>query len=170
VDTAGYPFYLGLYSNLNMIIWGFATGVLWFTYWMIRQNRPDFRLASFILASAVTTTILYLDDFFQLHERVFPDYLGIPQLLVFTVYAAWIIAFLAIYIRTIRMTDSFILFSALAFFGLSFLIDLFQERMLLPGHHLWEDGLKCMGIVGWSAYFIHLSFISVKSLLSRRPA
>lgn len=170
VDTAGYPFYLGLYSNINMVVWGFVTGVLWFTYGVLMKDRPESPMRMFFLTSSITTTVLYLDDFFQFHERIFPDYLGVPQVLIVGTYGAWTVAFLVTNFRTIMAAEGVLLFSAIAFLGASAVIDFLDEVVRLPGHHLWEDGTKFLGIVGWCVYFVRTSYAWLSGRLPGQAA
>ncbi|HLB00454.1 MAG TPA: hypothetical protein VJO14_03625 [Bacteroidota bacterium] len=125
-------------------------------------------MKNFLLSSALTTTVLYLDDFFQFHDRIFPDYLGVPQVLILAIYAVWILTYLLVNYGTIRKTEDLLFFSAIAFLGISAVVDYFDEPVRLTGHHLWEDGTKFLGIVGWCVYFVRLSFSIVSERFSGR--
>lgn len=164
-DTVGHPFYLGLYSNLTMVAWGLAAATMWFSWSILRRDRAQEQVVRFLFVSALVTSILYLDDFFLVHERVCPDYLGIPEILVLLVYATGISAFLLRSLSVIRRTDSTILISALALFAISVIIDV-QPWVRLPGHHFWEDGTKFLGVVGWGAYYFRFA----AQMISGRPS
>jgi len=166
-DFAGFPFYLGLYSNFGMVLWGFGGAVLWFTWWITRGRDPDRGNERFLLTTAVTTSVLYLDDFFQLHERVLPDYIGLPQLLVLSAYALWILCWLFINRNAILNFEPALLITVLVFFGVSVLLDLVEHTLYLPGHHLWEDGSKFLGIAGWCTYMTRFSLREIGGMMSR---
>jgi len=160
---AGFPAYLGLYSNLGMMVWGFSTGVLWFTFWIVRERGRGDGVRRYLLTSAILTTVLFFDDFFQFHEAIIPGYLGIPQTLVLAGYAAWALVWLMMNLPVIRKAEPLLLFSSLAFFGLAVVFDFLEDTARLPGHHLWEDGSKFLGIFGWCVYFVRVSLREVRA-------
>jgi hypothetical protein len=151
------PFYLGLYSNLNMVLWGLAFGAVWLTYWAQRR-RADPPAQSFWRRSAITTTLLFLDDLFGFHDAIFPEHLRVPELLVYGSYGMWFLWYFWRSAPVIRRSrDAGLLLSAVAFFALSASIDVGSRWVRLPGHFVWEDGTKLLGVAGWSIYFFRLA-------------
>jgi hypothetical protein len=67
-------------------------------------------------------------------------------------------------------TDWALLVSAVMFFGMSVCVDIYEPYSHLPGHHLFEDGPKLMGIVAWSFYFMRIAYAQMKEQLGARPA
>ena len=153
-----HPFYLGLYSNLNMVLWGMAFGALWLTVWTVRTCPLDAPMQSFFYYSAITTTILFFDDLFGFHDSIFPEHLHIPELLVYACYGLWILWYLWRFAAVIRRLEhAALLVSAIVFFGLSAIIDNDELFGRLPAHFVWEDGTKLLGVAGWCVYFVRVS-------------
>ncbi|CAN5631407.1 hypothetical protein BH23ACI1_BH23ACI1_05290 [soil metagenome] len=153
------PFYAGLLSNVGVLLWCAAAAVATFSgaiLWARGVERP---LATFLLASGVFTAVLLLDDFFLIHEIVFPYYLGLPQNLLLGAYAVGSLAWLGAFRRTILRTESVVLLLALVFLGLSVVFD--QLPPMLPMHLLWEDGAKLLGIATWCTYFVRTSAAAI---------
>jgi len=91
------------------------------------------------------------------HEIIFPQYIGIPENLVYAIYVLVVAWFLARHRSTILRTNFLLLALALAGFGLMVVMDIFEYVNPLPGFYLLEDGFKLFAIVSWAAYFISTS-------------
>lgn len=167
------PMYVGLVSNFGVVLWGSAASVCLFGGWLLLQESNTRPRAIFLLASGLISAILMFDDLYLLHEEVFPERLHVPQPLIYAAYGAVIVGYLIGFRHLIRESDFALLFLAFVFFGASALVDLFvtpEEFMLFtdfPGRHLTEDGLKLLGIVGWTAYFWRLATQTVRTSFER---
>lgn len=164
------PMYLGLVSNLGVLLWCSTAAVCLFSGGMSLNVSKDREVSLFMLCSGLITSMLLFDDLFLLHEEVLPDHLFIPQKLVFAAYAGLTLTYLFRFKRMILNTEYTLLLLAFGFFGLSVFVDLFvtPEEFLIAGYHgrhLIEDGLKLFGIVTWSAYFIRVCIQKVRPLL-----
>ncbi len=167
------PFYAGIYSKIGMLFWCSAVAICFFSVGILRNRSANTESVRFLLFSGMFTTILLLDDFFLLHEEVLPDYLHIPQKLVFVVYGTLSVLYLIRFRAFILKTEFLLLFLAFGFFGLSIAVDILPGHSLginfiasgFRGHHLFEDGFKLLGIVSWSTYFIKICVNHVRSLL-----
>jgi len=71
-------------------------------------------------------------------------------------YAVWALVWLKLNSGVIRKAEPLLLLTSLAFFGLAVVLDLPEDEVRLPGHHLWEDGSKFPGIIGWCVYFVRV--------------
>ncbi len=163
------PMYVGLVSNFGVVLWGSAASVCLFGAWLLRQ-KPDARpQAMFLAASGLISALLMFDDLYLLHEEVFPERLHIPQPLVLTAYGVLLVVNFVRFRRMVLESDFALLLLASGFFAASVAVDLFvtpEEFFLFDdfsGRHLVEDGLKLLGIVGWTAYFWRLSTQTVRS-------
>jgi hypothetical protein len=92
------------------------------------------------------------DDLFLLHEVILPHWVGVPEKIVIS---AWGILALAIWIRyrkDILSRDTTGLALALVLLAGS----VFLDALLLDGllAHIAEDGLKFVGLILWSSYWI----------------
>ena len=98
-----------------------------------------------------------LDDLFMLHEDLLSVRLGIPQLAIMAAYALATLAFLMRFRGVFPRTRVALLGSALAFLAFSVGLDLIFTKGRGRGHHLFEDGAKFLGIVGWLGYLTSAS-------------
>jgi hypothetical protein len=153
--AAGVPFYVGAISNLGLLLWGAAAAVCLFTWTLLAGTRGR-EMRSFLLASGIFSLVLLLDDWLQLHEVVFPHYLGVPENLVYVAYVLAGVAYLLAFRKTILKTEFSLLAIALALFASSIVLDQFSEIESLPsfrGIGAMEDAAKLMGILAWLTYF-----------------
>ena len=149
------PFYAGMLSNLGILFWCSAAAITLFAAALVWQTPDAARSRWFLLVSGTFTSILLLDDFFLIHEIVFPYYLGLPQELLLGTYVVGAITYLIIFRGIILRTDFLILLTAIAALAFSVVVD--QLPQVLPMHLLWEDGAKLVGAAGWFFYFARTS-------------
>lgn len=162
----GEPFYIGLLSNLGILLWCSSAVVCLFSFVVFRGVVKHAEFATFFLFSSVLTIVLLFDDLFLIHESVFPDYLNIPEKFFYVGYVIALIAYLVRFKKTILKTEFLLLLLALNLFGLSIIIDLFQQtfHLLRPGlANLIEDFSKFLGILGWCTYFVRVCTQQVRS-------
>ena len=153
--SVGAPFYLGLFSQLGVLLWCATAAICLFTSFVLRWTgrRGDF--VGLLLCFGLLTALFTLDDLFMLHEVVFPTYLYVPEPVVLGLYGALTLGCLARFRRTILKTEYGLLVVAMGLLGSSLTLD------LLPFGRLYElvleDGFKFMGIVTWNVYFVRTS-------------
>ena len=107
-----------------------------------------------------------LDDFFLLHEKIFPIYFGVPEKIVYVGYLGLILCVGTVFKQCILKTEYLILMIALGFFGLSVCTDAIQgriESIIGPWRILFEDGFKLFGIVSWMGYFYRSTLSRIKN-------
>jgi hypothetical protein len=146
-----HPF-IGVVSNFGVMLWIF------------RHSLNETRFATFLLCSGLLTILLLLDDFFLLHEFIFPHYFGVSEKIVFLGYGGLMICWMVTFRKCILKTEYLILLIALGFFGLSLFIDVFQHRIqsfIGNSRILFEDGFKLLGIVGWLGYFLRCCLLQL---------
>ena len=170
--VAGTHPFVGLVSNIGIIIWTLTAAVCLFSGVIMFFCTDKKKIAVFLLFSGLVTTQLMLDDFFQLHEVIYKCYFGIDEKVIFTIYIFLIIIGLVIFRKIILETRSVVLLSAGFFFVLSMLVDHFHSyvngivgpdiRILL------EDGLKLFGIVGWFGFFARYSYFELEKLIKSK--
>lgn len=169
-EVTNQPFYLSLFSNINMVVWGAAANICLLSAVLLKRSGERGEFQKFLWYSGIITTWLYFDDMFMFHERVFPQVLHFPQFLLFAFYGGGILFYLFHFRRTILKTEFLLLLSSCGLFGMSMLADILESRGGLPAQHLFEDGPKLMAIVGWFAYFLRLSFAHLKDAQIFRSA
>ena len=158
--TGAHPL-VGVVSNIGVLLWCATATICFFSAVLIRRNREMRELYLFLLASGLFTMLLLFDDLFMFHEALFPEYLHIPQKLVYLVYMGLALLYLFRHRASILKTEYVLFFLALGFFALSVGMDLIQPNRAhtsLSIHYLFEDGFKLLGITGWFGYFARTAF------------
>lgn len=156
IVVGGAPVYTGILSTIGGLVWAGTAAVCFFS-WAIIRKRPDSgESSSFLLAAAIVTLFLLVDDVFLGHEILYPRYLHIPEVVVYAGYGIVIAGFLAAFRSVILRTDFLLLALSLIAFGSSIVADIIAEleRLSIPGMFLLEDGAKMFGLASWAAYFI----------------
>lgn len=158
MSTGESPF-IGIVSNLGVLLWCATAAICFFCFSLLRRTSAN-RGASFFLFTGALTLALLLDDFFLLHEHVFPDLLGISGLVLFAGYGLAIALVVLRFRKFIQETSFIFLLLAAGCFGVSLGID-FLTYGSLP---LLEDGAKLLGIVSWLGYFVIAGVASIRPL------
>lgn len=146
----------GFLSNLGVLIWCAAASICIFSGTVQFRRYGRCQETYFFLSAGAMTMLLMLDDFFLLHEEIFPRYLNIPEQITYSVYAALLFTGLYIFRRTITQTKFTILILAFFLLGSSVGVDIIQdhvEKIAGEWRILIEDGFKLLGITAWFAYF-----------------
>ena len=157
-----HPF-IGVASNFGVILWTASATICLFSWAILRHRLGKQGFSIFILVSGLITTLLLLDDFFLLHDFIFPSYFGVKEFIFFIAHGGLILCWIVTFRKYILKTEYLILLIALGFFGLSLFIDIFQHHIQLvigDWRILFEDGFKLLGIVGWLGYFLRCCFIA----------
>ncbi len=152
--THSSPF-LGVLSNLDILLWCATAAVCLFAFLVIRRDRGRRKTALFLLLAGLLTILLLLDDLFLLHERIFPRYLHWRQRYPFYAYFSLTAAYLAAFRKIILKSDFRMLAASCVFFALSIAVDAFAGPLSqsFPSYHLFEDGFKLFGLASWLGYF-----------------
>jgi hypothetical protein len=145
---------IGALSNVGVLVWCAAAAICFLTRTLLRQHDGTDEVRAFLFWSGLISSVLLLDDFFQFHDGLVPMYLGLSEEPIFLGYGLLTAWYLVRFRRVILASEWGVLFTALAFFALSMLVDAFQERWSSPWRILFEDGSKLLGIVSWSSYLI----------------
>lgn len=150
------PPYVGLISNLGVLLWSAASSVCLFCAARLRQAKGN-GLFHYFFISGLLSLLLCLDDLFLAHEDLWPHLLGIGEgpIVVFYVVLAGI--YLWSFRDLIFKTEYLLLVLSFAGFGSSVVLDLLPDldpALILPGQYLLEDGSKLLGITTWLAYWL----------------
>ncbi len=156
VTAGGLPTYAGLISGLGIVLWVTTAGICLFAYWQARPAGyvPDG--ARYLLAIGLLTAVLGLDDLYQLHERVAPRVLRIPENVVLGSYGVALAGIFVGFRRTLLNEADVLLAAALATLGGSLVVDLLAPNR--GWYYLTEDGLKFVGIFLWATFHVRLAY------------
>lgn len=149
----------GILSNLGILLWCAAASICFFTATTLRNVKPRDTFW-FLLSSALLSTYLLFDDFFQFHEDLASRYLGLNEQVVYAALGIAVSAYLIAFRRIILRTNFGALLLALGFLASSVVIDAILEPWLWRlGHweYFFEDGAKWLGIASWCSYYVHTS-------------
>ncbi len=117
--------------------------------------------ASLLRAIGLLGLLLALDDLLMLHEDTLPNRLGLPEYLAYILYGI-AAAYIAVRYRvTLSQAPVAGLFLALVFLGASVVADAVIE--FGNKQTVIEDGLKFVGLIVWSVYWIDRSSNSLAS-------
>ena len=165
--TAGIHPLTGAVSNFGALLWCASATICLFSWASLRHRLGETRFSRFLLYSAFMTILLLLDDLFLFHEVIFNRYFGVPEKMTFIGYGGLILCGMMMFKECILKTEYLILLIALGFFGLSLVVDAFQEVIepfLGQWRILFEDGFKLLGIVGWFGYFSRYCFVEMSKM------
>ena len=155
--------YYGFVSNLGVLIWSSASFICLFVGLVLLRSTSDRLAASFMLASGFLTLLLVFDDFFMIHEVVFPSVTGLDDKYIYIFYAVVFVAYCAVFHRALLRQHGALLLVAFSFFafstGLNVVTDAaaFDTLGGLSGRefrYLLEDGTKLFGISAWVTFHI----------------
>jgi hypothetical protein len=148
---ADFPIYYGLLSNIGILIWTAGASVALFSSFLLSAGKGR----SLLRWAGILTLILTVDDFFLLHDAVFPGVLHIDGLYLYLFYLLAFPLFFLLHLRFIlEQTEYKILALGLFLLGTSVLMDL----ELLPGGIDVEDSFKIAGMATFAYYWILSSF------------
>ena len=164
-------FYLGLFSNLGVVLWTAAAAVCLFAASEL-TDETNSEARQFLLYAGVFTLVLMLDDLFMLHENI-------ADRMIYAVYALGFLYYVVRFFRLILRLDIVLFALAIPLFGNAAMLDLAPWRLLsgdgieLPQgvatspsekdelrhlarelRYLLEDGFKFIGICCWAAFHV----------------
>lgn len=148
------PPFVALLSNVGAFAWFAAVTLILFTLTLpAARAGGDLK---FLVCSLAISTILFVDDFFMLHDYWIRILFGKVDAYYYGVLAALMAAYLVAFRRTILSSAYRLLLAALTFFAASIAMDVVQElgqRHVGHWQYLAEDGAKWFGVCFWLAYF-----------------
>lgn len=168
-DIGGIHPFAGFLSSLGILLWA-ASGAIWIFSALLLHAAGAHGQTSFAFGFGTVTWLLAVDDLFQLHESLGPAYLGWNEGIGYALLGASVLALLAVHRSSIVASRYLPLLISFLCLGASVFVDvlepwLWRTRSLA---FLLEDGLKWLGIVGWSAYAVSWCRIAVSATLARR--
>jgi hypothetical protein len=155
--TTGAKFYIGVLSNIGALLWC-ATATTCLLGWAaLRKTAHHREVAAFLRGAGVLVSLLGLDDFFMLHEVVYPR-LGLEEGAVVALYGAGLLGLVMRYRSVILESDLLLLLIGATLFVASVLVDGF-----VPDSTAFEDIPKVSAVLVWLSYFWRLSLERINS-------
>jgi hypothetical protein len=146
-DTASLvdvPVYLGMLSNIGIVIWGTAFAVCVFAAATLWRRSEWMR---FFIGAAAFTLALMLDDMFMIHDRILPD-MGISEMVYVLFYAVAALAFTVGLWGFLKKTDYALLLIAVALLGSSVVFDVSGGFFRRLSHAAYGEELEDEDAVG----------------------
>ena len=166
--VASVPVYYGFFSNLGIFLWLSSAAIMFFSTSILSIIDKQNKCCQFLLSFGSITLFLAIDDFFMLHERVFPRFLGVSEKVTFLAYGIIVIYCIFRFRRIILNNNFKIFFMAVLFLFSSIAVDqtLNSDQFLFKANdtYFFEDSLKLIGTVTWCFYFIKVSAEKITSL------
>jgi hypothetical protein len=167
------PFYAGLLSQLGLILWSAVVAVCLFSVLLLRYQNKNPLARRFLIQAGVLSLVLLLDDVYELHESVFPEYLGIREKYIYIFYFVSLLSILLLNLPEILHSEYSILGLSLAMFAVSAFfdgahLDKFEQYGAFFSENIqtfMEDGPKVVGIATWLLYFTRYAILSQVPLL-----
>jgi len=160
----------GILSNFGIILWCSAASVCFFSAMAIRNTKSKDSFW-FLFYSGLLSAYLLFDDFFQLHEILAGDHVGIREIYSYMAIGMAVLIYLFIFRRNIWRTNFSFLLLSFIFLASSISIDVFQS-MLMPRIGHWEffieEAFKWLGIACWCSYYVQTSYYLVAGTFLER--
>ena len=155
--------YYGALSNLGVLIWAGAAAACLFAGLLLAVVSGWSPAAVFLIYGGLLTGLLTVDDLFLLHDYVLPHF-NVPQLLVYAVYAALALGYVALFARQILEHGALAFLTAGSLLAISVGIDQVIHSDA-PIRIFIEDGAKLMGIIVWTGFHVRTALtICVRAL------
>lgn len=158
-DTAtvlhGKP-YIGLLSNLGILVWCAAAAICFFTAYVLRHSTSMQESTLFFSSAGVLTTLFLADDLFLLHDYVYVSWLPHSHLLIIAAYGIGIVMLAARFWKMFHESFFTLFGMALFCFAIAAVPDLQNRSYLLPDTFpstLVEDGFTFIAVLFWFVYF-----------------
>ena len=163
--TTQAPVYTGFLSNIGIFTWCVTFTVCIFTFFLIKPtNSQERKVKAFIGLSGLISLWMMIDDFFMLHEEVFPNIIGISEKWVMVVKLSLVFLHLIYFSKLILKSTPFkILALALLLFVCSLGVDFLPLEVDYAGNQsnfifILEDGSKLIAIETWCFYFCKVCY------------
>lgn len=163
----------GILSNLGILFWCTSASICFFVGITLHKVILK-EMYWFLICSALLSTLLLLDDLFQIHEILanlgFKDTVVWNERVYYVALGLALFAYFYSFRKVIMMTQYAILLLAFIFLASSVFLDAifnpFNSWILarIFGHDIYgwdyfsEDGAKWLGIVCWCTYFVNTSY------------
>jgi hypothetical protein len=151
------PAYAGAVSYLMIVIWAATAAISLFA--VALPLHPPMVRRAFLLRAGLISAGFGLDDLFALHERVLPNLLRVPEVVVLVVYGLILLTHLAISRTAIRASQWPLLAVALGLFAISVGVDV-ASGSVVPDRapvRVLEDGAKLAGLLFWLLYHVDVA-------------
>lgn len=168
-SIAEIPVYAGLYSNLGVLLWGATCVIALYTAWIAGDRLGWGRERGVLVCFGALSGLLMADDFFLVHEWIAPEFLAVPERVVFGLYAAFLAGSLLVFRRALLERRPGWLAVALTLFAASTGMDVIERPPAPAWHYFAEESLKLIGIAAWFLFFALFAADTARTGISSSP-
>ena len=165
-DVFGFGSYIGLLSNIDVMLWVATATICLFSGIIMKQNHADKITTRFILASGIFGLILGIDDLFLFHDRILPRLLHAPEIAFYMLYLIIIIIYFGLFLPHIMTREYILLAIAFLLFGIS-------RNGLFPNSLVggsMGDIIKYFGITFWFMFFYRTTLHEIQKMINDKMA
>jgi len=105
-------------SDLGAILWVVTASVCFIAALLLHDNQTK-DVYRFLLYSALLTTYLFTDDFFQLHELYFPKYFNMDEKVIYLILGIAVFTLVIKFRQIILWTNYIVMLISLSFLAIS---------------------------------------------------
>jgi len=150
-------------ANVGYLVWAVTATICFVGAWL-SDAAPRAWRSSPLLWAGLLTTIVMLDDIFQIHEAGAYGLVPHGKWVVPGLYGAMALALAVRFRWFFAAREAWLLVASAALFALHFGFDEF-----LPGLHLLEDGSRFLGTVLWATFFVGAGLAALNGRVNRAP-
>jgi hypothetical protein len=156
--TTNAKFYIGILSSVGALVWCASACACFFGAAALRGVAGHGQRVRFLAAAGALQAALGADDFFMLHEVVYPKF-GLEEEAVVGLYGLALAALVLRFRAQILQSEILLFLLGAVLFGASVLVDLrMRDATAL------EDILKVGGVTCWLAYFWRYALSSIRTV------
>lgn len=154
--TTNTKFYIGILSSVGALVWCASACACVFGAMALRGVAGQGERVRFLAAAGALQAALGADDFFMLHEVVYPK-LGLEEEVVVALYGLALVALVLRFRAQLLQSEVLLFLLGAVLFGGSVLVDLrVRDATAL------EDLLKVGGVACWLTYFWRFALAAVR--------
>jgi len=168
-NVGGLPWFVGIVSMLGAVAWTVAVVAAAGGAWIASTVGRD-GAASMLRGGALLSTLLLVDDLFQIHTLPYP-LLGVPKSVVLGGYGLLALCWVAAEWQEILRTRTGLVLLAAALFAVSLAVDQFGvgfSRSNSGPVVALEDGAKFLGTAIWAKYFVMTAAGIIRSIVNQQ--
>jgi hypothetical protein len=150
--------YLGLISNLGVLLWHSAATVCIFMVFLMRDTKAERRYILFMFSSGLISIIFMIDDFFLAHEKIYPLLFGITEKSIMLSYVLLLFIYTLTFFKIILQVGALLFFLSMGLFALAVWIDIFYPTGGMM-QRLGEDGTKFIAISTWTGFLFRSAWL-----------
>jgi hypothetical protein len=156
--------YLGILSSIGIMLWGVSFMALVMTWYLGRVMKKEIIEIKLCLYFGLLSLLLYMDDFFMIHDWLITRFLHLPGTTIMAFYAISVAVLVLKNFRILRGNG--LLYIAVSYLGLgaSGLIDMVHDKVEFNNAFFYEDGAKLIGICFWTLFALTFAIKQIKRL------